>query len=106
MMSVPIFIAGAFIILLGFTDQLPVYYSAAFLAGICIGPINTALGGWIPSTSAMIPGNKTAITPSAEDCAIIVSGSVHPLTLPISLGWTILGIQPPSAVLIGPMPQG
>ncbi|MCY9221968.1 MFS transporter, partial [Bacillus licheniformis] len=48
MMSVPIFIAGAFIILLGFTDQLPVYYSAAFLAGICIGPINTALGGWIP----------------------------------------------------------
>ncbi|MED1741594.1 MFS transporter [Bacillus swezeyi] len=48
MMSVPIFISGIFIILLGFTDHLPVYYLAAFLAGICIGPVNTALGGWIP----------------------------------------------------------
>ncbi|NPC92367.1 MFS transporter [Bacillus sp. WMMC1349] len=48
LMSVPILIAGAFIILLGFTDQLIVYYAAAFLAGTCIGPVNTALGGWIP----------------------------------------------------------
>ncbi|ASB89843.1 MFS transporter [Bacillus sonorensis] len=48
LMSVPIFIAGVFIILLGFTDQLPIYYAAAFIAGTCIGPINTALGGWIP----------------------------------------------------------
>ena len=47
-MSVPIFIAGVFIILLGFTDQLPIYYAAAFIAGTCIGPISTALGGWIP----------------------------------------------------------
>ena len=48
LMSVPIFIAGAFVILLGFTDQLPIYYAAAFIAGTCIGPVNTALGGWIP----------------------------------------------------------
>ncbi|MCR3889181.1 MFS transporter [Bacillus paralicheniformis] len=83
MMSVPIFIAGAFIILLGFTDQLPVYYSAAFLAGICIGPINTALGGWIPKIvhprlMGRVSGWTDPLTMMAQSSALGVIAVLFP----------------------------
>lgn len=47
-MSIPIFIAGLLIFVLGYTNILWVYYAAAFALGMCIGPINIAIGGWMP----------------------------------------------------------
>lgn len=48
LMSIPIFIAGLLIFVLGYTNILWVYYAAAFALGMCIGPINIAIGGWMP----------------------------------------------------------
>ncbi|AZB42618.1 MFS transporter [Bacillus sp. FJAT-42376] len=48
MMIVPILAASALIVLLGFTDHLWVYLTAVFFIGICLGPINIAIGGWMP----------------------------------------------------------
>lgn len=48
LMSVPILIAGFLIFLLGYTNVLWVYYATAFVLGMCIGPVNIAIGGWMP----------------------------------------------------------
>ncbi|MGG3626541.1 MFS transporter [Bacillus gobiensis] len=48
LMSVPIFIASVLIYLLGYTNELTIYYAAVFTIGMCIGPINIAIGGWMP----------------------------------------------------------
>ncbi|MBS2968646.1 MFS transporter [Metabacillus sp. KIGAM252] len=48
MMIVPILAASALIVLLGFTDHLWVYLTTVFFIGICLGPINIAIGGWMP----------------------------------------------------------
>ncbi|WP_049628386.1 MFS transporter [Bacillus sp. JFL15] len=48
LMSLPILAAGLLIFVLGYTDQLWIYYAAAFVLGMCIGPVNIAIGGWMP----------------------------------------------------------
>ncbi|MTH53110.1 MFS transporter [Bacillus mangrovi] len=48
MMIVPILAASALIVLLGFTDHMWVYLTTVFFIGICLGPINIAIGGWMP----------------------------------------------------------
>lgn len=47
-MSVPILIAGLLIFVLGYTKVLWVYYATTFVLGMCIGPVNIAIGGWMP----------------------------------------------------------
>ncbi|MRX73775.1 MFS transporter [Bacillus lacus] len=48
LMVFPIFIASTLVFVLGFTDTLSIYLAAVFLLGICIGPVNVAIGGWMP----------------------------------------------------------
>ncbi|MEK5323949.1 MFS transporter [Aeribacillus sp. FSL M8-0254] len=49
MFVTPIFLTSIFVFLLGFVDEVEFYLSIIFLIGMCIGPVNVAIGGWIPN---------------------------------------------------------
>lgn len=44
----PIFLTSILVFLLGLTDEIWVYLITVFVIGACIGPINIAIGGWLP----------------------------------------------------------
>ncbi|MGP1907213.1 MFS transporter [Metabacillus sp. JX24] len=48
MMIYPIFVSGILIFMLGLTDHLGIFLATVFIIGTCIGPINVAIGGWMP----------------------------------------------------------
>jgi hypothetical protein len=48
MMIYPIFLCAILIYILGLTDHLGIFLAAVFIIGTCIGPINIAIGGWMP----------------------------------------------------------
>lgn len=48
MMIYPIFLSGILIYILGLTDHTGIFLAAVFMIGTCIGPINIAIGGWMP----------------------------------------------------------
>ncbi|MCD7035459.1 MFS transporter [Metabacillus sp. GX 13764] len=48
MIIYPILAASIFIFLLGRTSNIPAYLSIVFLIGTCLGPVNMAIGGWMP----------------------------------------------------------
>ncbi|MGG4490805.1 MFS transporter [Metabacillus idriensis] len=48
MMIYPILLSGILICILGLTDHTGIFLAAVFLIGTCIGPINIAIGGWMP----------------------------------------------------------
>lgn len=48
MFIVPIFLASVLVLFLGLADQVKTYLPIIFFLGMCIGPINVAIGGWIP----------------------------------------------------------
>jgi H+ antiporter protein len=48
MMIYPIFLSGILIYILGLTDHMGIFLATVFIIGTCIGPINIAIGGWMP----------------------------------------------------------
>ncbi|WLR43188.1 MFS transporter [Bacillus carboniphilus] len=44
----PIFITSLLVLILGYTSTLSVYLSIVFIIGICLAPVNVAIGGWLP----------------------------------------------------------
>ncbi|TDL80137.1 MFS transporter [Peribacillus frigoritolerans] len=48
MMIYPIFLSGILIYILGLTDHTGIFLAVVFMIGTCIGPINIAIGGWMP----------------------------------------------------------
>ncbi|MBM7603581.1 H+ antiporter protein [Metabacillus crassostreae] len=48
LMVIPIFVTGLLIFLLGFTDRISIFLGIVFIIGTCLGPINIAIGGWMP----------------------------------------------------------
>ncbi len=48
LMVFPIFIASLLIFFLGFTNSVTLFLAIVFIIGICLGPINIAIGGWMP----------------------------------------------------------
>ncbi|WP_243291659.1 MFS transporter [Bacillus sp. FJAT-47783] len=45
---IPILMTSIFILLLGVTDNVWFYLTLSSLIGICIGPVNIVIGGWMP----------------------------------------------------------
>ncbi|MBU7591889.1 MFS transporter [Metabacillus halosaccharovorans] len=48
LMIFPIFLTSLLIFFLGFTDKLSIFLVIVFIIGTCLGPINIAIGGWMP----------------------------------------------------------
>lgn len=48
LMIFPIFVTSLLIFLLGFTDKVSIFLVIVFIIGTCLGPINIAIGGWMP----------------------------------------------------------
>lgn len=48
LMIYPILLSSILIFILGFTDQMWIFLTTVFIIGTCIGPINIAIGGWMP----------------------------------------------------------
>ncbi|MDQ0226920.1 MFS transporter [Metabacillus niabensis] len=48
LMVFPIFIASLLIFFLGFTNSVTLFLAIVFIIGTCLGPINIAIGGWMP----------------------------------------------------------
>lgn len=48
LMIYPILLSSILIYILGFTDQMWIFLTTVFIIGTCIGPINIAIGGWMP----------------------------------------------------------
>lgn len=44
----PIFITSLLIFFLGVTNNVTVFLAIVFVIGMCLGPINIAIGGWMP----------------------------------------------------------
>ena len=47
-MIYPILLSSLLIYILGLTDQMWIFLTTVFIIGTCIGPINIAIGGWMP----------------------------------------------------------
>jgi MFS family permease len=48
LMVFPIFITSLLIFFLGLTDNVSIFLIIVFVIGTCLGPINIAIGGWMP----------------------------------------------------------
>lgn len=48
LMVYPIFITSLLIFLLGYTNKVSIFLVIVFIIGTCLGPINIAIGGWMP----------------------------------------------------------
>lgn len=48
LMIFPIFVTSLLIFFLGLTDKLSIFLLIVFIIGACLGPINIAIGGWMP----------------------------------------------------------
>ncbi|WP_226666049.1 MFS transporter [Metabacillus litoralis] len=48
LMIFPIFVTSLLIFFLGFTDKVSIFLGIVFIIGACLGPINIAIGGWMP----------------------------------------------------------
>jgi len=48
LMIFPIFLTSLLVFFLGFTDRISIFLIIVFIIGTCLGPINIAIGGWMP----------------------------------------------------------
>jgi DHA3 family macrolide efflux protein-like MFS transporter len=48
LMVYPIFLTSLLIFFLGFTNKVSLFLVIVFFIGTCLGPINVAIGGWMP----------------------------------------------------------
>ncbi|APH05490.1 MFS transporter [Bacillus weihaiensis] len=48
LMILPIFVTSLLVFFLGYTNNVSIFLALVFIIGVCLGPINIAIGGWMP----------------------------------------------------------